>query len=193
MSLKNQQENRFILDQIELAVRIYGGGLSILYGVAKILKGQFIYSGKILEQPVNKLSGFELTWVYFGHSYTFVVIIGIMQILGALLFIYNRTKFFGAFVLLPVFVIIILIDIFYDVPTGALAKAVMAASCIVFVLLRYAKPLIQKLLASPVTNADFKTGLRYIIIIGVVFCTLVGLSFFDLGLGFLIATVRDHF
>ncbi|SCW45451.1 hypothetical protein [Mucilaginibacter sp. NFR10] len=40
------------------------------YGFAKILKTQFGHVYMRDNTPVGKLNGFDLTWNYFGHSYT---------------------------------------------------------------------------------------------------------------------------
>src|ERR1700729_4545616 len=51
-----------------------------VYGFAKIFKTQFAPSYFRNDIPVGNLNGFQLTWNYFGHSYTMVLIIAGLQI-----------------------------------------------------------------------------------------------------------------
>jgi hypothetical protein len=96
-----------------------------VYGFAKILQTQFgrIYSRDDI--PVGELTGFNLTWNYFGHSYTFAVILGLIQIGGGILLLFRRTTLLGAFILLPVMVNIVLINIFYDIDVGAFINSLI--------------------------------------------------------------------
>ncbi len=88
------------------------------YGFAKILKAQFYQSISANDSLVQSLSGFDLTWNYFGHSYAMAVIIAIFQIGGSVLLLFRRTTLLGALILLPVMLNILLINLFYDI--GAL-------------------------------------------------------------------------
>ena len=88
------------------------------YGFAKILKAQFFQSISANDSLVQSLSGFDLTWNYFGHSYALAVIIAIFQIGGSVLLLFRRTTLLGAFILLPVMLNILLINLFYNI--GAL-------------------------------------------------------------------------
>lgn len=54
------------------------------YGFGKILGNQFAHSYFRDNSLVKNLSGYDLTWNYFGHSYSFAVIIAILQIGGSL-------------------------------------------------------------------------------------------------------------
>lgn len=105
------------------------------YGFGKIFKTQFghLYSREDL--PIGSLNGFELTWNYFGHSYTFAVILGVLQIGGSILLLFRRTTLSGIFILLPVMVNIVLIDIFYTIPTAALINALLITFGLLYLLL----------------------------------------------------------
>ena len=88
------------------------------YGFAKILKAQFYPSISANDSLVQSLSGFDLTWNYFGHSYALAVIIAIFQIGGSVLLLFRRTTLLGTVILLPVMLNILLINWFYNI--GAL-------------------------------------------------------------------------
>lgn len=102
-----------------LAVEIFD------YAFAKILGTQFAPSYFKGESTWNSLSGLDLTWNYFSYSYTMAVIIGMIQIAGSALLLFRRTILPGVILLLPVMVNIVLIDIFYSIPYGALANAIL--------------------------------------------------------------------
>lgn len=106
-------------------VRVFVAFMVALYAVGKLGKGQFIYEGEIMQRPVGELSGFELTWVFFGHNYGYVVIIGLAQLAGAALLAFRRTSLLGALMLFPVMFNIVVVDIFYGIPAGATANALL--------------------------------------------------------------------
>jgi hypothetical protein len=90
-----------------------------LYGFAKIFGNQFptVYSRNDL--PVGGLSGYDLTWNYFGYSHAFAVILGLAQISGGILLLFKRTTLLGTCILLPIIVNIVLINLFFGIAAGA--------------------------------------------------------------------------
>ncbi|WP_184549104.1 hypothetical protein [Mucilaginibacter sp. FT3.2] len=110
-----------------------------VYGFAKILQTQFsrVYSRDDI--PVGDLTGFELTWNYFGHSYTFAVILGLLQIGGSIMLLFRRTTLLGACILLPVMVNIVLLNIFYEISNGAFVNSlIFTAGLSYIIILRWA-------------------------------------------------------
>ncbi|HEV3222104.1 MAG TPA: hypothetical protein VGZ90_04460 [Puia sp.] len=59
-------------------VRYWLAASICMYGFAKILKTQFEQSISTNDSLVQNLSGFDLTWNYFGHSYTLAIIIALL-------------------------------------------------------------------------------------------------------------------
>lgn len=104
------------------------------YGFAKILKTQFQSPTYRLDMPMGDVSGFGLTWYYFGYSYTLAVIIALFQIGGSILLLYRRTTLLGAMILLPVMVNIVLINLFYEIAPGAFFNSVVYTLCLAFFL-----------------------------------------------------------
>lgn len=96
-----------------------------LYGFAKILKTQFHSVPYRYDMPVGDLSGFSLTWFYYGYSYPLAVIIGLIQIAGSILLLFRSTTLIGVIMLLPVMVNIILINGFYHISPGAFLNSVV--------------------------------------------------------------------
>lgn len=105
------------------------------YGFAKILKTQFAQSLHRDDSLVGSLNGFNLTWNYFAHSYALAVIIGLLQIIGSILLLFRRTTLLGVAVLLPILVNILLINVFYDIATGAFLNSVLFTLGLLYLLL----------------------------------------------------------
>jgi len=105
------------------------------YGVAKIAGLQFGHSMLRDDSLVGTLSGFDLTWNYFGYSYALTLIIGLLQIGGSVLLVFRRTYLLGIVVLLPVMLNIMLIDIFYGIPFAATLNAILFTLGLVYLLL----------------------------------------------------------
>ncbi|MEO7047732.1 MAG: hypothetical protein ABI091_20710 [Ferruginibacter sp.] len=114
----------------------------LLYGIGKPL--QFNNDG-LLHKTVSDLTGMELMWVFYGYSKPFTLILGFLEISGALLLLFNRTKIIGCFLLSVVLVNVILQDIFYGVNQGALVAAIIYQFLICFILVCNAKKLFSAL------------------------------------------------
>lgn len=85
------------------------------FGFEKLFNVNFAFSYHIEDSLVNTLSGQELTWKYYGYSYSLTVIIGLFQIIGSILLLFRRTTLLGVITLLPVQLNILLINIFYGI------------------------------------------------------------------------------
>lgn len=105
------------------------------YGFAKILKTQFAQSFHRDDSLVGSLNGFDLTWNYFAHSYALAVIIGLLQIIGSVLLLFRKTTLLGVSILLPILVNILLINVFYDIATGAFLNSVLFTLGLLYLLL----------------------------------------------------------
>ncbi|MVT12106.1 hypothetical protein [Chitinophaga tropicalis] len=105
------------------------------YGFAKILGTQFAPSYFKNDSTWSSLSGLDLTWNYFSYSYAMAVIIAGIQIVGSAFLLFRRTTILGIILLLPVMVNIVLIDIFYSIPYGALANAILFTLGLSYLLL----------------------------------------------------------
>lgn len=106
---------------------------------------------------MGEVSGFWLTWYYFGYSSTYGTLIALGQIGGGVLLAWPRTSLIGAFVLLPMFANIILIDIFFAIGIGPAVVALIAVGCLAAVIVPHARRLRAILLLEGV---DRRSGLR---------------------------------
>jgi hypothetical protein len=105
-----------------------------LIGWQKIFNLQFFVPLGMLDLPFRSFSGEDLTWAYFAHSYAYRCTIGALQIGGALLLLFHRTRLLGVLTLLPVMVNILLIDYFYHLPVGVFWQALIHLTCLLYLL-----------------------------------------------------------
>ncbi|MYB06833.1 MAG: hypothetical protein F4Y07_02450 [Gemmatimonadetes bacterium] len=124
--------------------RWMAGVIMIAYGFAKLTGSQFTVLDSELTRPMGEVSGFWLTWYYFGFSSVYRTIIALVEIGGGLLLIWPRTSLIGALVLLPVVGNIILTDILFLV--GALPASVTVLICLMIILRPHAQRLADAVL-----------------------------------------------
>jgi uncharacterized membrane protein YphA (DoxX/SURF4 family) len=115
------------------------------YGFAKILGVQFNGTNDVMfrDTLIGDLSGNYLTWYYFNFSHPFVLLIGYLQVGGALLLLFRRTTLLGIFLLLPVMINIVLIDLFYGIPRLPTTISIVFTAGLIYLLLLYTQRLID--------------------------------------------------
>jgi hypothetical protein len=131
--------------------------ICFLYGFAKVNKSQFTVLDSEVTRPMGEVSGFWLTWYYFGYSAAYGTLIALAQIAGGVLLAWPRTALIGALVLVPVFANILLVDVFFGIGIGPTVVALIALGCLVAVIAPNASRLRAVLLAQVV---DRRPGLR---------------------------------
>ncbi|MEM8907278.1 MAG: hypothetical protein AAGD05_05475, partial [Bacteroidota bacterium] len=113
---------------LELAARCHVFLLLNTYGLGKVMGGQFYRRGQlpeeIAQQTLAEVGGFDLAWTFMGYSYTYILFIGVSQIIGAWCLLWERTKFLGMAILIPILLNIIVFDLIFFEKYGALASAV---------------------------------------------------------------------
>lgn len=109
-----------------------------IYAISKLLGGQFYMKGKLPEQIANttlgEASGFSLAWTFMGHSYLYILFVGITQLIGAWFLLWNKTKLIGVFILIPIMVNIIIFDIIFLDVYPALANAIIVFAMLLLIL-----------------------------------------------------------
>lgn len=116
----------------------------ILYGFAKLNGSQFTVLDSELDRPMGEVSGFWLTWYYFGYSAVYGSLIAVAQIAGALLLTSRRWWLAGGLLLLPIVGNIVLVDLFYGVDAGATVMAVLLLAGLIYLLAPRARRLIDQ-------------------------------------------------
>lgn len=115
---------------LDISLRVFVAASLGIYGIAKVV--QFGDTSSI-DTPLNQLSGMQLMWAFFGYTKTLPIIIGVMQVGGGLMLLFQRTKLLGALILTPILINIILFDIFYEVG-GVVYYAILYQLAIVMIL-----------------------------------------------------------
>lgn len=105
------------------------------YGWSKLLEDQFETFAYHQDLLVRDLDGFLFTWLYFGYSPAFRFLLGFIQITGAILLLFRRTTLAGIFILLPVMINILLINLFYEISRGAFINSIVISVCLIYLLL----------------------------------------------------------
>ena len=102
------------------SLRVLSSFLILTYAIRKLIGGgQFGLSEKLTSRPVGSLSGFELTWYYYGYSHAYGAILGFTQAMGGTLLLFRRSALLGAAVLVPVMANILMINVFFTIAAGA--------------------------------------------------------------------------
>ena len=98
-------------------LRIFLFFAMLLYGLAKIFKGQFADpSLELLLQPVGEMSPMGLAWTFMGHSMAYNIFIGFAEILGGVLLLYRKTLTLGSMIIVGVMTNVAMMNFTYDVP-----------------------------------------------------------------------------
>ena len=112
---------------IELAARWYVFVFLNIYGIAKIAGGQFYRRGHLPEGVANTMlrdaPAFDLAWTFMGYSFAYILFIGLAEVVGAWLLLWERTKLIGVLILLPIMINILVFDVIFLDKYGALASA----------------------------------------------------------------------
>ena len=143
------ERKRTILAVIYLAARYYAAFTLFSYGFAKLMGAQFTVLDSELAKPLGEVSGFWLTWYYFGYSAAYSSFIAWAQIAGALLLCFGRTALVGTLLLLPVVLNIVFIDhwvIGWNLGVDALRIALYVFASLLVVLSFHLKELYRFLL-----------------------------------------------
>ncbi len=123
---------------IEFTARLYAATMLSVYGLGKLMGGQFYQDGNIPDTiattPLAEVGSFDLAWTFFGYSFGYILFIGGSQLIGAALLLFERTKILGAAILVPILLNIIIVDYFYEISTGAMMSAISYFLAITLVL-----------------------------------------------------------
>jgi len=168
---------------LEITCRLYVFFFLTAYGIGKVIGAQFYMPTNIPDEiaimPIGQVPDFELAWVFMGRSYGYMLFIGLAEIIGACLLLFNKTKIMGTLILIPIMVNVIVFDIFFLDEYGALASAIIYLLMLLTILL-INKGKISKLLMEIVTvkmtpQIPFKEKLiKYSIVLAIIVLIFIG-------------------
>lgn len=103
----------------ETIIRYLLGLMMLPYGISKILRTQFvILPFQNWSEPLKDISGITLTWAFLGYSPWFTVMLGLLEVVPAILLLFRKTRLLGALILLPVSLNVFLINIALELWPG---------------------------------------------------------------------------
>ncbi len=101
-----------IIDFIILGLRWYLIIYMIKYGISKLTMSQFgVYDPNIIEEPLKNIDSFYVAWHLFQRSIIFNIATGLLELIGGILLIFNRTLIIGALLVLSILAQIFIIDL----------------------------------------------------------------------------------
>jgi len=131
--------NKFNWNKIfEIVCRWYVFIFLNFYGIGKIMGGQFYRKGNlppdVAATTIEQASAYELAWSFMGYSFLYILFVGLSQIIGAWLLLWNRTKLLGVMILFPIMVNIVVFDIIFLDVRDALVNAIIYLLMLVYIL-----------------------------------------------------------
>ena len=115
-------------------LRYVSAFLLFTYASSKLLGRQFSLPPEIALRPVGSLSGYQLAWLYYGHSHAYAVILGLIQLAGGALLLFRKTALLGAALMLPVMTNILMINVFFHIAWGAMGTSAFIFASMLAVL-----------------------------------------------------------
>lgn len=122
-----QRQNYADLDRwLRVIVRYALSSAMVLYGLAKIIGGQFEFpSLAILTQTYGESSPMGLAWNFNGYSPAYNVFTGGAELLAGLLLLARRTTTLGALVAIGVTAHIVALNFCYDIPVKLFSSSLL--------------------------------------------------------------------
>ncbi|MDP2454089.1 MULTISPECIES: DoxX family protein [unclassified Kaistella] len=147
----------------------------IIYGVSKPIQfGDF----QSYKEPINTMDPMSLMWAFYSYSKPYVIIIGIFEVLGAVLLMIPRTRILGGFVLSSILINIILQDYSFKVHVRALVNAILFQVLILIILFKHRFKILD---AFKILRGKFIFKIRWIYIpIGIVMIAVIELLMFSI-------------
>lgn len=98
--------------ELYLGLCRYGLGLTMIpYAVSKLVQLQFVVLPlHTWQMPLEQLPGPLLAWAFLGHAGWFQVLLGVLELVPALLLLFRRTTLLGAMLLLPLTLNVLLVN-----------------------------------------------------------------------------------
>lgn len=122
------------IEVFELSIRIWAASYIFIYGISKPFQFQ---GAKSIEVLIDSATKPEMMWAFFGTTKEYPIIIGILELLGAILFVWPKSKLIGAFILIPILFNIVLLNYLYEIDKGALFNAILYLLICLFVVIRH--------------------------------------------------------
>jgi hypothetical protein len=135
-------------------------GLGMMpYAIDKLLNYQFKVDSWRYAQPLGWIDGKTLIWAMLGFSSSFQILLGVFELVPALLLLNARTRRLGTLLMFPVLLNVVLFNFFFNLWPGTKIVSSFLLALNIFLIL-YDLPvyfdLLKRLLAPPVSKASPK-------------------------------------
>lgn len=129
----------FKKNRLSVSLTRYILGISMIpYGLAKILKIQFNLPGFVYtqEQTLETINSRQLAWAFLGHSGWFQILLGLFELVPAVLLLFRKTYLLGAFLMLPVILNVLLVNYAYNLweSTKLISALLLILNSVIFIL-----------------------------------------------------------
>ena len=129
--------------------------------------------------PIGQVPDFELAWVFMGRSFGYILFIGIAEIIGACLLLFNKTKLIGTLILIPIMANVIVFDIFFLDAYGALGSATLYFLMLLTILIinkeTIIKVLVELVSTKIVSQISSKEKVfKYLIVLAIIILIFIG-------------------
>lgn len=104
---------RVLKQSIPTTFRFFLASSFLIYGLVKIVMGQFGAPPPEIAELNGE--GFTLAWTFFGYSRFYEIVIGLGEVIAALLLIIPKTKTLGAIIYFPIAVNVMLVNYCFDI------------------------------------------------------------------------------
>jgi hypothetical protein len=125
----------FLLQGLKKIIICQVAYVLFLFGWMKIFKLHLNTSIVYLDMPIGNLSGYEFSTAFYGYSYSFIIFIGSLQLIGSTLLLFQRTRLLGILILSPILANIIVTNIAYAIGLGVTLMASFLLLGCLFILL----------------------------------------------------------
>lgn len=153
-----------ILNLIYWIIILIVSASMMVYGLGKPLQ----FSG-YKSADLNHMSGHDVMWTFYSYSMALPIIIGVFEVAGAVLILFNRTRILGCFLLSTLLVNIILQDYIYEI--SALGSAVYY-QLLIFIILAFDSAKLKRII-NELFKSDKKEFSWVIFIIALVFVAVL--------------------
>jgi len=115
--------------------------IGFTYGIIKVFPVQMAYPSMIsVQRTIGELTPFDLLWVTFGYGQPYQVFSGVVEVTGALLILFKRTRVIGLLIIVAVMVNVAMLNYTYQVGVLELSSKILLVA--MFLLAPYSKELL---------------------------------------------------
>lgn len=163
-------------------LRYFCAFMLYMYGISKLLHLQFNMQNQLAGKAVGSLTGYQLTWFYFGYSRVYASILGLTQVVGATLLLFRKTMLLGTLAMLPVMANILLINMFIMVDDyGPYLVSALICTSLLIILWHQRAALVSLLWSTqsgePVSSLPIHRRIRVTIVLAAITIMVSGAIF----------------